>query len=252
MTYTNRLKLPLLYSGQAQKEITHNEALNLLDVLVNPVAQEININSPPTDLKTGKLYVIGLEPTGEFKDHKNKIAQRLENSWRFIKPHKWLEVTYSKDGIKYRFTGSNWEQIGSILLPVRTNPQISNEYLIKKDTGEYLQVLHLEEERKLLDEFTESTIKIPHHSYVIAVNIRVIEEITGAASFSIGVSDDPKRYGNNLSFAKDTTNIGLTNHPLTYWNDTSIRITADNNRFTSGMIHIALQILKPHGAWNWE
>ena len=42
MTYTNRLKLPLLYSGQAQKEVTHNEALNLLDVLVNPVAQEIN------------------------------------------------------------------------------------------------------------------------------------------------------------------------------------------------------------------
>ncbi|MEY4464161.1 MAG: hypothetical protein RLZZ81_1132 [Pseudomonadota bacterium] len=98
MTYTNRLKLPLLHSGQAQKENTHNEALNLLDVLVNPVAQEININSPPETLKLGKLYIIGLEPIGEFKDHKNKIAQRLENSWRFIKPHKWLEITYSKDG----------------------------------------------------------------------------------------------------------------------------------------------------------
>ncbi|HJD59257.1 MAG TPA: DUF2793 domain-containing protein [Rickettsia endosymbiont of Omalisus fontisbellaquei] len=208
MTYTNRLKLPLLYIGQAQKEITHNEALNLLDVLVNPVAQEININSPPTDLKIGKLYVIGLEPTGEFKDHKNKIAQRLENSWRFIKPQKWLEIAYSKDGTKYRFTGKEWEQVGSILLPVRTNPQTSNEYLIKKDTGEYLQVLHLEEERKLIGEFTESTIQIPHHSIVIAVNVRVIEEITGAASFSIGTFDDPKRYGSNIASTKDTTNAG--------------------------------------------
>jgi hypothetical protein len=165
MTYTNRLKLPLLYSGQAQKEVTHNEALNLLDVLVNPVAQEININSPPTDLKIGKLYVIGLEPIGEF---------------------------------------------------------------------------------------TESTIQIPHHSIVIAVNVRIIEEITGAASFSSGTSDDPKRYGSNITSTKDTTNIGLTNHPLTYWSDTSIRITADNSRFTSGTVHITLQILKPHGAWNWE
>lgn len=65
MTYTNRLKLPLLYSGQAQKEITHNEALNLLDVLVNPVAQEVNINAPPETLKLEKLYIIGLESTGD-------------------------------------------------------------------------------------------------------------------------------------------------------------------------------------------
>ncbi|MEY4464160.1 MAG: hypothetical protein RLZZ81_1131 [Pseudomonadota bacterium] len=115
-----------------------------------------------------------------------------------------------------------------------------------------MQVLHLEEERKLIGEFTESIIQIPHHSYVIAVNVRVIEEITGATSFSIGTSDDPKRYGSNIASTKDTTNIGLTNHPLTYWHDTPIKITADNNRFTSGAVHITLQILKPNGAWNWE
>ncbi|MCC8467356.1 MAG: hypothetical protein LN589_01200 [Rickettsia endosymbiont of Eriopis connexa] len=57
---------------------------------------------------------------------------------------------------------------------------------------------------------------------------------------------------NNLSITKDTTNIGLTNHPLTYWSDTAIRITADNNRFSAGAVHISLQLLKPHGAWNWE
>lgn len=252
MAYTNRLKLPLLYSGQAQKEITHNEALNLLDILVNPIAQEININSPPDNPKSGHLYIIGLEPTREFKDHKNKIAQRLESSWRFIKPHKWLEVIDNKDGTKYRFNGKGWEQIGSLLLPAIVPTIIQNDYLIKKDSGEYLQVIHLEEDRKLSGEFTETTIKIPHHSIVIAVNVRVIEEITGATSFNIGTSDDPKRYGNNIGTAKDTTNIGLTNHPLTYWSNTYIRITADNGKFTGGLVKMTIQLLKPHGPWNWE
>ena len=62
MTYTNRLNLPLLYSGQVQKEIIHNKALNMLDVLVNPVVHEININSPSDNSKPGQLYIVGLEP----------------------------------------------------------------------------------------------------------------------------------------------------------------------------------------------
>ena len=34
---TARLTLPFLQSGQAQKELTHNEALTLLDIAVQPV-----------------------------------------------------------------------------------------------------------------------------------------------------------------------------------------------------------------------
>ncbi|WP_341789745.1 DUF2793 domain-containing protein [Rickettsia endosymbiont of Polydrusus tereticollis] len=90
MTYTNRLKLPLIHSGQAQKEITHNEALNMLDVLVNSVIHEVYITSPPDSPRSGQLYIIGQNATEEFANHPNKIAQRLDNSWRFITPHKWL------------------------------------------------------------------------------------------------------------------------------------------------------------------
>ncbi|WP_342269473.1 DUF2793 domain-containing protein [Rickettsia endosymbiont of Orchestes rusci] len=251
MTYTNRLKLPLIHNGQAQKEITHNEALNMLDILVNSVIQEVNITSPPESPRPGQLYIVGLEPTGEFKNQSNKIAQRLDNSWRFVIPHKWLEVTHNKDGTKYRFTGKNWEQIDVSALSV-TPVQVQNDYLIKKDSGEYLQVMHLEEDVKLSEEFTDTTIKIPHHTYVIAVNIRVLEEIQGCSSFSVGVAEDTKRYGNALTITKDTTNIGLTNHPLTYWHDTPIRLTADNNNFISGLVKITVQLLKPHGSWHWE
>nr|WP_253308596.1 DUF2793 domain-containing protein [Rickettsia endosymbiont of Ceutorhynchus assimilis] len=117
--YTNRLKLPLIHSGQAQKEITHNEALNMLDILVNPVVQEVNINSPPNLPKAGQLYIIGQNPTGEFAEYANKIAQRLENSWRFITPLKWLEITLDKDGSKYRFDGKTGNKSTFQLYPLR-------------------------------------------------------------------------------------------------------------------------------------
>nr|WP_253308597.1 hypothetical protein [Rickettsia endosymbiont of Ceutorhynchus assimilis] len=110
----------------------------------------------------------------------------------------------------------------------------------------------MEEDVKLSEEYTDTTIKIPHHTYVIAVNIRVLEEIQGCSSFSVGVTEDAKRYGSNLSTAKDTTNIGLTNHPLTYWHDTPIRLTADNNNFISGLVKITVQLLKSHGSWHWD
>ncbi|PCJ29601.1 MAG: hypothetical protein COA94_00970 [Rickettsiales bacterium] len=71
MNYTPRLNLPLIHSGQAQKEITHNEALSMLDVLINP-------------------------------------AQKIGQGWRFVTPSKWLEVTLDRDGSKHRFNGEYW------------------------------------------------------------------------------------------------------------------------------------------------
>lgn len=39
MDDTPRWTLPLLAAGQAQKEMTHNEALSLLDLIVHPVSR---------------------------------------------------------------------------------------------------------------------------------------------------------------------------------------------------------------------
>ena len=38
---TDRLLLPLLATAQAQKEVTHNEALTLVDLLLAPVVEAV-------------------------------------------------------------------------------------------------------------------------------------------------------------------------------------------------------------------
>ena len=112
--------------------------------------------------------------------------------------------------------------------------------------------MSLAEELEVKGAFSETAFKIPHHSIILAVNIRVIKPLQGARAFSVGTDEDKGRYGSGLSSGKDTTNVGLTTHPLTNWYDKSVRITADNGSFTGGTISVNAQLLKPHGAWDWE
>ena len=44
---TARLGLPFLQAGQGQKELTHNEALAMLDIAVQPVVLEVGLATPP-------------------------------------------------------------------------------------------------------------------------------------------------------------------------------------------------------------
>lgn len=257
MSYTTRLKLPFIHSGQAQKEITHNEALNILDILTHPVVQAVKVESPPDNVQLGQLYIIGQNPQNEFINHASQIAQKLEQGWKFITAPKWLEVTLDSNGNKYRFDGNNWVESSALssALPQQMQPsqsQVANNILINKDTGEYLKVEHLQEDVVLQGAYTNTRIQIPHHAIVIAVSVRVLQAISGTDSFSIGVEEDIAKYGGNLGAGQDTTNLGLTNHPLTYWQDTPIRLTATNGRFTAGKIKVTIQLLKPHGPWNWD
>lgn len=264
MNHTPRLNLPLLYSGQSMKEITHNEALLILDALVDPLVQAIGVNNPEDikeEIQEGGLYIIGKKPEKEFADHPNEIAQKISkslNGWRFLKPSLWMEVTHSQDGSKYCFNGNKWQKSKGknqqiIEEKIEQNiPQKPSEILLEKEGGEYLKILHFREEFALNGSHTNTTIKIPKFSIVIAVNVRVMTALTGCSSFSVGVADEVTRYGSNLSPNKDTTNIGLTNHMQTYWQDTSIRITANGNNFTGGTLLVTIQCFKPHGAWDWE
>lgn len=276
MTHTNRLKLPYIHSSQAQKEIIHNEAINLLDIFVQPVVHQFNVNSPPNDAQPGQLFVIGQNPQAEFANHASKLAVKMPHDWQYVEPLKWLEVTLDSDGSRYRFNGEAWLAYSNVVqsqqvnnspqlpIPIQQAPtpsvsnqtsvttQLANDVLINKDTGEYLKIVHLQEDINMREAYVDSQIQIPHHSIVIAVNIRVLQAVTGASSFNVGVEGATNRYGNNLSVGTDTTNIGLTDSPLTVWYNTPIRLTANNGNFTGGVVQVTMQLLKPHGPWKWD
>ena len=83
---TARLDLPLIKPSQAQKHVTHNEALQLLDGLVQAVLEEAGAQTPPFEPVTGQLFALGANPSGDWTGEAGKLALRTEGAWIFITP----------------------------------------------------------------------------------------------------------------------------------------------------------------------
>ena len=245
--HTGRLKLPYILQAQAQKEVTHNQALNILDVLVNTVAISIT-DTPPDKANEGDIYIVGDSPQGIFDGNANNLAQISEGSWTFYQPLNYMEVMVVDKREKFTFVENTW-------LPTTIGSYDSDQTGLRKegssDTSDQLKIESWQEDLNLLGKIVSSKNIIPHHSLVIAVNIWVIEEITGVPSFAVGVKDDPSRYGDKLRASKDTTNIGMTYHPITYYYDTTVTIMPNQMEFTGGVVRVSVQYLQPKGMWGW-
>lgn len=83
---TARLAMPLLAAGQAGKELTHNEALARLDMLVQPAVEAIGTNNPPAAPLAGQCWVVGTTPTGAWDGHGSALAGWTDGGWRFVMP----------------------------------------------------------------------------------------------------------------------------------------------------------------------
>lgn len=120
MTNSPRLGLPFILPGQTQKELFHNEALQRLDLLVQPVASAVSLNAPPANPIEGQTFIIGQEPTGAWQGLANHVAGWTEAGWMFVAPFRGLTVMLQA-GESARFDGTNW-QIGiAHLSEVRVN-----------------------------------------------------------------------------------------------------------------------------------
>lgn len=82
--FSPRHKLPFLFVGQSQKEITHNEALAAIDALLHPVIEAV-AGTPPsvTSADDGKCWLVDEGATGAWADHADKLACWTGGSWRF-------------------------------------------------------------------------------------------------------------------------------------------------------------------------
>ncbi len=110
---TVRFALPLIDAGQAQKEITHNEALTALDLLVQAGVVEVGVDDPPAAPAMGQAWVVGSAPAGAWAGHANAIAGWTAGGWRFLTPCEGTEVWCEASGCAARFRNGAWE-LGSL------------------------------------------------------------------------------------------------------------------------------------------
>jgi len=61
---STRYALPLLDAGQAQKEITHNEAIDRVDALLHLAVASMDLTDPPLLPPLGAAWIIGAGAVG--------------------------------------------------------------------------------------------------------------------------------------------------------------------------------------------
>lgn len=102
------LSLPLLLASQAQKHVTHNEALKLLDILVQLVVQDRTRTGPPATPEDGDCHVVGPLPTGDWADKAGQIAAWWAGAWIYIPPRKGWTAWVLAESTRIAWNGTAW------------------------------------------------------------------------------------------------------------------------------------------------
>ena len=109
MDMTPRLGLPLLVAGQIQKELFHNEALAIIDLLIAGSVESAPITVPPASPSIGTLYrVASAGASGAFAGHEGALAGWSDGGWRFVAPIEGLRLTDRASGVDFAYRSGAW------------------------------------------------------------------------------------------------------------------------------------------------
>jgi hypothetical protein len=105
MGETTRHRLPLLATAQAQKEVTHNEALLAIDRIVQLAVESRRASAPPGAPQPGTSYIVPAAATGVWADEAGRIASFDGYGWTFTQPVTGCLAWIVDEGIFTVFAG---------------------------------------------------------------------------------------------------------------------------------------------------
>jgi hypothetical protein len=113
-----RLALPFILPAQAQKHVTHNEAIERLDRLVQLTVEEFDASDPPGQPADGAIWALGSAPTGAWDGEGGRLATRTNGGWVFITPQPgWTAALGAELRI---WNGTDW--VAVVQAPTGTVP----------------------------------------------------------------------------------------------------------------------------------
>ena len=137
MSDTPLISLPLLEASQAQKHVTHNEALLQLDALLHLAVISRSLNTPPALPADGDRYLVANTATGEWLGHVGQLAFREAGSWRFAIPKMGWRLWVAAESLFLLFDGVTWLNLRSFdvlqnvgLLGVNTTADATNKLAV--------------------------------------------------------------------------------------------------------------------------
>ena len=142
MSDTPNLRLPYIEAAQAQKHVTHNEALRMLDAIVQLGVLDRDLNAPPASPAEGDRYLVADGADGDWVGREDRIAVFQDGVWEFFEPRPgWLCWVIDEDALTI-WNGSNWQDVdvtvpdalqNKSMVGVNTSADAANRLSVKAD-----------------------------------------------------------------------------------------------------------------------
>jgi hypothetical protein len=110
---TTHLQLPYLAAAQAQKHVTHNEALRLLDAMVQLAVLDRTRTTPPASPADGDRHIVASGATGLWAGWDLNIAYWVDGAWTRLVPRPGWLAWIAAEAAFVGWTGTAWQALGA-------------------------------------------------------------------------------------------------------------------------------------------
>lgn len=114
---TPNLRLPYIMPSQAQKHVTHNEAIRALDALVQIGVIAQSTATPPADPTDGDRYIVPVGASGAWLGKDRFVAAFQDGNWVFFTPEAGWVAYVIADNTMVVHDGAAWVPLPLTLLP---------------------------------------------------------------------------------------------------------------------------------------
>lgn len=108
---TTRFALPLLQVAQAQKEVTHNEAVAAVDALLHLAVESRTLAAPPAAPAVGQAWIVAAGASGAWTGRDGAVAAFGEGGWRYTPPRSGM-VAWLADTARFAVFDGAWRDDG--------------------------------------------------------------------------------------------------------------------------------------------
>ncbi len=109
---TTHLLLPYILAAQAQKHVTHNEAVRLLDAIVQLSVLDRDLTAPPASSADGDRYIVASGGTGLWAGWDMNVTTWVDGVWMRLVPRPGWLAWIADEATFFVWNGSAWQSVG--------------------------------------------------------------------------------------------------------------------------------------------
>jgi hypothetical protein len=108
MSDTSNLGLPTILGPEPEYYVTHNEALRLIDTLVQLAVLDRDRGDPPASPAEGERWIVAADPTDDWIGHADHVAAWQDGAWQFATPRLGWVAYVVDEGTLVVWNGAAW------------------------------------------------------------------------------------------------------------------------------------------------